>query len=146
MIAHVSDPGILITAASITRPAEWRGMVDMWSAHLCQLKCVFMYSGWTQTDGYETFKINEFGQPFCICYAWCKIPPPPKKNVACQDGMTLKDQAHRNARFGELFNIVPRGCHGFLVYRSKTKWGRIIAALSLTLNKLLWRHYLWCSL
>ncbi len=31
--------------------------------------------------------------------------------------MTLKDQARKDARFGELFNMVPRGCQGFLVYK-----------------------------
>ncbi len=47
MIGHVSDPVTLITAGILTdtRPAKWRWMVAMWSARLCQFKCVFLYSG-----------------------------------------------------------------------------------------------------
>lgn len=93
--------------------------VECVSARLCHFKYVFLYSGWTQTDGSETFQIYEFGQlRFVYRYAWCKIQIKYGwKNVACQDGMTLKDQARKDARFGELFNMPPRGCQGFPVYK-----------------------------
>lgn len=103
-----------------TRRTEGDGWyVECVSVHLCQFKCVFLYSGWMQNDGSETLQIYEFRQlSFVYRYAWCKIQI--KFGWCIQSGWNdLKGPGTEYTRFGGLFIIVPRGkgCQGFLVYK-----------------------------